>query len=367
MPKKLQHPLYEEVANRIVAMIDSGTLAVGSRAPSVRALAEQMKVSISTVVSAYEFLERQGRLQARPQSGFYVRALRREDVEEPAMSQPSEAVTDVTVGDLRLLLLTEFGQPGIIGLGASNGAVSNWSIKSVHALMNSISRSQPLLSASYPPPAGMAVLRRQVARWYTRAGCTLAPDDVVITSGALEAIHLSLRTVTQPGDTVAIESPTYWGILQSLELLGLRDRNPDSPAHRPIARRARCRPFTEPREGRRADSDRSQSARLDHAGGKSRQVVAMTRRANVPLIEDEIYADLAFEPPRPRSCRSFDDGPSAQSHVMVCGGVSKTVCPSLRIGWCIPGKWVKERHTHQGVAEHRVAYVASTGTRAFSR
>ncbi len=335
-------PLYEEVAAQIVHMIDSGALAVGSRVPSVRSLGAQLKVSISTVIAAYRVLEERGRLQARPQSGFYVRALRRENVEEPLMSRPPETASAVTVGDLRLLLLTEFGQPGIIAMGASNGAVSDWSTKAVHSLMNSISRSQPLLSAAYAPPAGMPSLRRQVARWYVRAGCAISPEDVVITCGALEAIHLCLRAVTQPGDTIALESPTYWGILQTIEMLGLKAL--EIPTH--------------PRTGPSLDA-------LEVVLGQNlvkavvliptvhnplgsimpeenrARLVAMIRKADVALIEDDIYADLGYAPARPRACRSYDDA-SAMSHVMVCGGFSKTIAPSLRIGWCIPGKWIKE-------------------------
>src|SRR5271170_7883357 len=162
--KKSQVPLYEQVAAKLVEMIDSGALAVGSRAPSVRSLSAQFKVSISTAIAAYRFLEDHGRLEARPQSGFYVRGLRRENVEEPAMSTPPETASAVTVGDLGLLLVSEFGQPGVVALGAANGAVSDWSMKAVHSLMSSISRSQPLLASSYGPPAGMPTLRRQVAR-----------------------------------------------------------------------------------------------------------------------------------------------------------------------------------------------------------
>jgi len=337
-----QVPLYQKVARDIVRMIDAGSLPPGSRVPSVRALSTQLKVSKSTVIAAYSHLEDQGRLVARPQSGFYVRALLRENVKEPAMSRPPETASAVTVGDLRLLLLTEFGQPGTIGLGASNGAVSDWSTKSVHALMNSISRSQPLLSASYASPAGMPSLRKQVARWYLRAGCTLAPEDVVITCGTLEAIHLCLRAVTQPGDTIALESPTYWGILQTLELLGLKAL--EIPTH--------------PRTGASVDAlEVVLSQNLVKAvvliptahnplgctmpEDARRQVVEMTRKAGVALIEDDIYADLVFTPTRPRSCRSYDERPSSESHVMVCGGFSKTVAPSLRIGWCIPGKWTR--------------------------
>lgn len=341
--KRAQAPKYEGVAKQIEQMIDNGTLTIGSRAPSVRFLAKQLKVSISTVVSAYRYLEDLGRLQARPQSGFYVRRLRREAVEEPEMSSPPETASAVTVADLRLLLLTEFAKPGTVGLGASNGAVSDWSTKSVHSMMNSISRSQPIRSASYPPPAGISSLRQQVARWLVRAGCTLSADDIVITSGALEAIHLCLRAVTQPGDTIALESPTYWGILQTVEMLGLKAL--EIPTH--------------PRTGPSLDAlDVVLSQNLVKAvvliptvhnplgsimpEESRRDLLAMIRKANVPLIEDDIYADLVFEPTRPRACRSFDEGPASNSLVMVCGGFSKTVAPSLRIGWCAPGKWTKE-------------------------
>ncbi len=338
-----QVKLYEGVARHLIQLIDDGTLAVGSRVPSVRALSNQLKVSKSTVIAAYRLLEEQGRIQARPQSGFYVRALRRENVEEPEMSRPPETASEVTVADLRLLLLSEFSQPGIIGLGASNGAVSDWSTKAVHTLMNSMSRSQPLLSAAYAPPAGMPSLRRQVARWYVRAGCKISPDEVVITCGALEALHLCLRAVTQPGDTVAIESPTYWGILQTIEMLGLKAL--EIPTH--------------PRTGPSLDAlDVVLSQNLVKAvvliptahnplgsimpEENRRQLVAIIRKANVALIEDDIYADLGYETTRPLACRSYDDSPSTSSNVMIIGGFSKTIAPSLRIGWCMPGRWIKE-------------------------
>jgi len=341
--KERKAPLFEEIAAQLVRMIDSGMLAVGSRAPSVRSLSAQLKVSISTVIAAYRVLEDRGRLSARPQSGFYVRALRRENVAEPRMSRPPETASAVTVGDLRLLLLSEFGQPGVVALGAANGAVSDWSMKAVHALMNSISRSQPLLSSVYAPPAGMPSLRQQVARWYVRAGCALSPDDVVITNGALEAIHLCLRAVTRPGDTVALESPTYWGILQTIEMLGVKAL--EIPTH--------------PRTGPSLDAlevvlsqDLVKAVVLiptvhNPLGSimpeeNRRRLVAMVRKANVALIEDDIYADLGYAALRPRACRSYDDAASANSNVMVCGGFSKTVAPSLRIGWSIPGKWIKE-------------------------
>ena len=145
------------------------------------------------MVAAYRALEDQGRLQARPQSGFYVRAVLRGHVAEPRMSSPPETASEVTIGELGMRLLTEFGQPGVVPLGAAMGAVSDWPMKTVHALMNSIGRSQPLLSAAYAPPSGMPGLRQQVVLVRPRRPSRSSPDDVLITCGALEAIHLCLR------------------------------------------------------------------------------------------------------------------------------------------------------------------------------
>ncbi len=335
--------MYEQVADRVVELIDSGELPMGSRAPSLRSLSERFEVSISTAIAAYRVLENRRRLEVRPQSGFYVRAQRRGKVEEPEMSSPPDTASAVTVGDLGLLLVSEFGQPGVVALGAANGAVSDWSMKAVHGLMNSISRSQPLLAASYGPPAGMPTLRREVARWYTRAGCSFSPDDVIITCGALEAIHLCLRAVTDRGDAIAVESPTYWGILQTIETLGLKAL--EIPTH--------------PRTGVSLDA---LQVVLDQRMVKAvvliptvhnplgsimpeenrRRLIAMIRKADVALIEDDIYADLSYSADRVPACRSFDDSPSSKTSAMICGGFSKTVAPSLRIGWCMPGKWIKQ-------------------------
>jgi DNA-binding transcriptional MocR family regulator len=339
-PRKSQALLYEDVASRLIRMIDAGTLPVGSRVPSVRKLAREFKVSIATVIAAYRALEDQGRLEARPQSGFYVKATRRQHVAEPPISSPPEQPSLVTVGDLAMQLLTEFNHPGVVPLGAAMGAVSDWPMKRVHALMNSIGRSQPLLSAAYAPPTGVPELRREIARHYVNAGCSFAPDDIVVTCGALEAINLCLRAVTQPGDTVALESPTYWGILQALELFGLKAL--EIPTH--------------PRTGVSLDAlDVVLSQKLVKAvvlipsvnnplgsvmpEDHKRRVIDMTRAAGVPLIEDDIYAELAYQPLRPRAARSHDPAPSHESHVMLCGGVSKTIATGLRIGWCMPGRW----------------------------
>ena len=91
--------LYEQIVDRIVALIDGGTLRVGQRVPSVRKLSRQMGVSISTVLQAYRLLERRGRIEARPQSGYYVRAALAPTPVTRDLERPPRSATRVTIAD----------------------------------------------------------------------------------------------------------------------------------------------------------------------------------------------------------------------------------------------------------------------------
>ncbi len=103
MGKPLQNGeayLYEQVAEKITKLFEQGTLRPGERIPSVRRLSSQLAVSISTVLKAYFVLENRGLVEARPQSGFYVRSRLRELSPEPETSNPSPSATQVGVGEL---------------------------------------------------------------------------------------------------------------------------------------------------------------------------------------------------------------------------------------------------------------------------
>jgi DNA-binding transcriptional MocR family regulator len=152
---------------------------------------------------------------------------------------------------------------------------------------------------------------------------------------------LCLRAVTKPGDTVAIESPTYFGILQILEVLGLRAA--EIPTHpkegvclEELARRlARTRikacvfmtNFSNPLGSCLSD-------------GQKRRLVKLLAAKGVPLIEDDIYGSLAFGPVRPTAAKSFD----AEGMVLLCSSLTKTLAPGYRVGWAVPGKFKAEVH-----------------------
>jgi DNA-binding transcriptional MocR family regulator len=328
--------LYEGVAERISQLIEHGTLRPGERVPSVRRYSEQADVSIATVMQAYRLLENRGLVEARPQSGYYVRLRRWTAPPEPEIYRPKPQVTSVRVSELVLQIVKAGFIPGIVRLGTMLPSPELFPARELNRLMAAAGRRLPHESHGYLSPAGHPSLRQQIAQRAIGAGCTLAPDDIVVTCGASEALNLCLRAVAKPGDTIAIESPTFFGILQIIEALGMRA----------------CEVPTYPREGICLDelAKRLKYCRISAClftpnfsnplgscmpDEKKKALVQMLAKREIPLIEDDIYGNLTFGATRPKVCKAFD----TQGWVMTCDSFSKTVAPGYRVGWVAPGRF----------------------------
>src|SRR5213596_1920199 len=111
--------LYEQVTAEISRLIELGTLRAGERVPSTRKLSTQRRVSISTVMQAYRVLESRGLIEARPRSGYYVRAKLWSPPPEPSKSQPTRSATRVSVNDLVMEVLKATHSPALVGFGAA--------------------------------------------------------------------------------------------------------------------------------------------------------------------------------------------------------------------------------------------------------
>ncbi len=328
--------LYKQVALRISELIQHGTLRPGERVPSVRKCSEQQSVSIATVMQAYRLLENRGLIEARPQSGYYVRARRWSPPPEPGMSKPSARAVEVRVNDLVMQVVRAGRDPNLVRLGATLPSPELFPIKELNRTMASVGRRSPVAAHSYDPPPGNPALRLQVARRAMEAGCTLAPDDIITTVGATEALNLCLRAVAKPGDVIAIESPTFFGILQIIESLGMRV----------------CEIPTYPREGICLEEleERLKCCRVKACvftlnfsnplgscmpDGKKQRLVELLARRQIPLIEDDIYGNLTFGPTRPKVAKAFDE----DGWVMLCDSFTKTLSPGYRVGWVAPGRF----------------------------
>ena len=240
------------------------------------------------------------------------------------------------------LISTTSRDPKHVGLEKAIPGESLLPIATLNRLMNKLVREQPTLIHSYHPPNGCESLRHEVAKRLINAGCSLSPDDLVITNGTTEAIYLALRAVTKPGDIIAIESPTYYNFLEMLEALHLKALElPTHPKegisleqlelvleHRNIAACVLVSNFSNPLGS--CMSDR-----------KKQQLLRLLEQYDVPLIEDDIYGELHFSEIRPRAIKAFD----TTGQVLYCASVSKTLSPGLRVGWCAPGRYqVKVEH-----------------------
>ncbi|BDV41098.1 GntR family transcriptional regulator [Geotalea uraniireducens] len=339
-------PLYETVASRIAQSITEGTFRPGDKIPSVRTLSRQFQVSLTTVLEAYTLLEDRGLIDARPQSGYYVRARFPVVTPEPGISAPQLSPTGVSTGELAMLVLRDTRNPDLVPLGAAIPNPALLPVERLNRMLATESRRHGIASVSYEIPPGCEKLRVQIAQRMLTAGCAVSPDRLVTTSGCVEAVVLSLRAICRPGDTVAVESPVYYNFLQAIDLLDLRAL--EIPSH--------------PRHGMSLDALRYA---LDHNPIRACMVIAnfnnplgslmpdeykkelveLLVARDIPLIEDDIYGDLSFAPNRPRMAKAYD----RSGMVLLCSSFSKTLAPGYRVGWVAPGRFQTEIERLKGI------------------
>ncbi|MBI2897966.1 MAG: PLP-dependent aminotransferase family protein [Deltaproteobacteria bacterium] len=327
--------LYERVAARVESLIDRGTLRPGDRLPSVRGMSRRERVSVATVVEAYRHLESRGRIEARPQSGHYVRSLRRAEALEPRAPRVATAAAKVRFGNRIRALYRAVRDPSIVPLGTAVVSPELFPADRLNRMLAAIARGAGGSGVAYDPPPGYPPLRQQIALRAVEAGCDIGADDLVTTNGAMEAVQLCLMAVTRPGDAIAVESPIYYGMVQLVEAMRLRaieiPVNPRTGMDLDV--------LEEVSKGQRIAACLSLPSFGNPVGARmpddcKERLVRMLARAGVPLIEDDIYGDLYFDGPRPRPAKAFDrDG-----LVMLCSSFSKTLAPGYRVGWTAPGR-----------------------------
>jgi len=343
---------YQQVADHISDQIQNGLLKAGEKTPSVRQCANEMGLSISTVIRGYELLQDQMLIEPRPQSGFYVRTQYKPS-EAPEISQPEVRPSEVTIDNLAVSLLQLTQDKNIIQLGTAPPNTDVPSVKQLNRIMTKVIREEEGLD-DYDPPPGNKNLRRQIARRMLNAGVKVHPDEIIITTGCQEAMTLCIRAVTKPGDTVVIESPSYFGTLKAIEAMGLKALEIPTDAKTGISRTALELAIREWKVSACILTPNfSNPLGYCMSNEDKKELRTILKQANVPIIEDDIYSELSYgESPngtqRPKAIKAFDESGDA-SNVLLCSSLSKSLSPGLRIGWAIPGLWL-EKVTHLKVS-----------------
>jgi DNA-binding transcriptional MocR family regulator len=221
-------PLYQTIADTIANQITKGILREGEKLPSVRSISRHQNVSVATAVQAYVYLEQAGYAEARPRSGYYAR-LPKVVLAMPQSTRVPVRPTRLSIAELAAEAYRQANDPKRVPLGAAAPASSLMPCAKLNTLTRNVLRTSPSVAVDLGPAEGFESLRRSIARYALRMGCNLHPRDIVVTNGTLEAVNLALRAVARPGGLVAVESPTYFGVLQAMEGLGLRAV--EIPAH----------------------------------------------------------------------------------------------------------------------------------------
>ncbi|MDD2852040.1 MAG: PLP-dependent aminotransferase family protein [Desulfuromonadaceae bacterium] len=331
--------LYEQVAGEVTGLIEQGTFRAGDRLPSIRQLSHRFDVSINTVMQAYALLEDKRLIQARPQSGYYVRS-RVPEIREPVL-QPQSFITPatVTISDLCHQIMRNMMNRDLLPLGSAIPSAQNLPIDKLNRIMASELRKCGDHAVLYQMPPGYERLRVQIARRALMAGISSGPDDILVTSGCVEAVFLALRATCHAGDTIAVESPFYFNFMQMIAELGLKALEiPSTPRdgisiealHYAIeqGKISACLVITN-------FSNPLGSLMPDE---RKRELVELLARHEIPLIEDDIYGDLAFGNERPTAAKSFD----RSDLVIYCSSFTKTIAPGYRMGWAIAGRFQAE-------------------------
>ena len=331
--------LYQNLADQTENLIRDGVLRAGDRLSSVRQACRLHGLSAVTVTQAYYLLESKGLIEARPRSGYYVRARLGQSLPEPEMSHPPGHSTLLQVSDFIFQILESVKDPSVVPLGSSFPSPYLFPLEKLGKCLAHAARQLDPLATITDLPPGNDELRRQLALRYLARGAPVSPQEIIITSGAMEGLNLCLQAVTRPGDLIAIESPAFYAVLQASERLGLSvieipthpregvslDALEEALRHHPIKACLFMLNFANPMGSLVPDE-------------RKKTLVELLQRFDVPLIEDDVYAELYFGHDAPLCSKAADEG----GLVMHVSSFSKCLAPGYRIGWVAAGRYARQ-------------------------
>ncbi|MGL5090631.1 MAG: PLP-dependent aminotransferase family protein [Aeromonas sobria] len=324
--------LYQQLADRLQSQIDDGIWQPGERIPSIRQSCKTHGLSPMTVLQAYQLLESQGQILARPQSGYYVKAA------SPKLMQHTPSQThysgSVDINDLVFEVLQASKSRELVPLGMSVADPTLFPHPQLGRALASCMRKLDPFSTVADLPPGNEALRRAIAQRYASDGVAVNPQEIIITTGAMEALSLSLQVLTEPGDWVVVESPTFYGALQAIERLKLKaveipvipgvgidlEMLADALTHMPVKACWLMGNVQHP---------------LGHTmpDGHKERLMALLNSHGVPLVEDDVYAEVYFGRERPKPIWHWDQ----RGDSLLCSSFSKCLAPGFRVGWVVAG------------------------------
>jgi DNA-binding transcriptional MocR family regulator len=326
--------LYSEIANGIAGQIAGGVLKSGDRLPSVRMLCNKHGISMNTAKRVFLELEAQSLIDSKPQSGYFVSRLPYQKLPLSEVSRPSSLANSNEPNELISKVYANMGNDALTLFSISAPSGDLLPLAKLKKEIAHATRELKAGGATLESLQGNIKLRRMIAVRSLSWGGNLHENDLITTGGAMNALSLCLMALAKPGDTIAVESPCYPGILQLAISLGCKIL--ELPTH--------------PVTGLEINALKEAIQKIDICllvpnfntplgscmpDESKKEVVDLLAKHQIPLIEDDLYGDLYFGTQRPKCCKSFDK----EGNVLWCSSVSKTLAPGYRVGWVAPGRY----------------------------
>jgi DNA-binding transcriptional MocR family regulator len=336
---------YRQIAQALQTDIEAARYAIGEKLPSVRQYAQAMGVSMSSVTRCYRHLEALGYVTTRLKSGMYVADWKA--VAPQRQATPTTTASGFPALEFRKLASVQdrlsqlhalTAQPLRLGLHLANATAAWYPCEALARIGQRLLRSTPELLGSYPTGTGLPELKMALMRHLGLSGLDLTPDDLLITHGSTEAMQLALRAVTQPGDTVVVESPVYFGLLQMIEGLGLKALEVPSTVHGQgisVEALAYALEHNAAIKAIVVMPSFQNPLGTEMPPSAKRQLIRLSHQYKVTLIEDDVFGDLSPAHERPQPIKAWDK----LGHVIYCGSASKSISPAFRLGWVAAGRF----------------------------
>jgi len=332
-----KYHLYQKIANGLELQIKNNVLAIGDKLPSLRDLCKIHGTSQTTAIKVYYELESKGLIETRPKSGYFVSGSLKRNPGLPKTSRPATESSNMPVEEL---LEKVYSNSGPVNLALANAVVAD-ELLPIAKLNKGLVQAMRELKGSgtaYGELQGNERLRKQLARQAFHMP-DLSHEDIITTSGCVNAISYAMMALAKPGDTIAVESPVYFGILQLARSLGLKVM--ELPTHPQTG--IEIDALKKALESKKINLCLLVSNFSNPLGSlmpdeHKKEVVRLIQKHHIPLIEDDIYGDIYFGTGRPSTCKTFDES----GLVLCCSSVSKTLAPGYRVGWLSPGKFKTE-------------------------
>jgi DNA-binding transcriptional MocR family regulator len=325
---------YLQLAAEFENLILNSTLEPGVRLPSVRQASRSYRVSPSTVFHAYYTLERRGLIVARPRSGYFVAS-------RPALAKsraivPKRSMNEADGDSLIIRFMKAQRRCAHPELGSSEPCAQLFPLTRISRSLAAATRRMGSSRSALSAAEAEAYLRRQIALRYIVTGVTVPMDEVVVTSGALDALILCLQVLTRPGDTIAIERPACHAVRDAVKRLRLKAVEIPVDPHHGLDLGVLAEVLGQhPLRACWFMTTLHQPTGATLSDERKEALVSLLAKHGVPLIEDDVYRELHFGSTPAYPAKRFD----SKGLVLHCGSFSKSLAPGLCLGWVAAGRY----------------------------